>query len=391
MNYHQATEDGEQLIPPIGYTSDSCFQRELDFLFSRSWNFAGMADDIPNPGDYRCVQAGRYPLVIVRDNEANIRAFHNICRHRGVQFLEASGNSLKGFTCPYHEWFYRLDGRLRAVPRQDVLFPKIDKSRLGLLPASVGVFRGLVFVHPDESPDEDFAAFIADLELRVGPHHPDQMVEISGTRSEFRANWKVVVENHIDTYHLSYLHDRTAAIYDHQQYEWSATGRHGIVHRQIDKKHKDWLYKAHGLTAEECVPGVDPETYGGTGHIIFPNLGWVGMAHLLRTFHIVPVAVDRTIVETRDRVMPAAVEQVNASPVYVARSKLSEGRRLITIEDSYKHPTESGDVMFQDMWVCQQVQKGLHSPAFRVGALARKLESMITFHQRNVLDFVSYR
>lgn len=87
MNYHHTDEQGEQLIPASGYTSEATFRQENDNLFGRCWNFSGMADDIPEPGDYQCVQAGNYPLLVVRDLNGQIRAFHNICRHRGMAFL----------------------------------------------------------------------------------------------------------------------------------------------------------------------------------------------------------------------------------------------------------------------------------------------------------------
>ena len=389
MNHHQATEDGQQLIPRTGYTTETYFKREMEFLFSRYWNFVGMADDIPNPGDYQCVQAGHYPLVMVRDTEGEIRGFHNVCTHRGMQLVEGAGSSLKGFTCPYHSWFFKLDGRLKVVPQQAALFPDIDKSNLGLLSASVGLFRGMVFIHPDSSPTEDFHEFVAELESKIGPHRPDEMVEISRKRYEFRANWKIVVENYMDSYHLFYLHGKTLPILDHKQLHWFATGRHVLVYEPVHQKHKDWLHETWGVTATECVPGIDPKSYGGGFHMFFPNIGWSEMAHSWSTFHAIPVAVDRTIVESRTRVMPAAFEKMKNTPAYQDRGGDS-GEHPVTLEGLDMHPTESGNSMFEDMWACQQMQKGFQSPVAQVSALARKYESMLSFHQRNVLDFVSY-
>jgi choline monooxygenase len=383
-------EDNRQLIPPAAYTSDAYFQQEQDLLFSRCWNFAGMVDDVPNPGDYRCTRAGRYPLVIVRDDEGELRAFHNICRHRGMQFLEGSGSSLRGLVCPFHKWFYKLDGRLKAIPRQAELFPGIDKSRLGLLPASVGEFRGMLFVHPEPSPAEDFEAFVEDLEPSIGPHHPDQMVEIGIRRFEYRANWKIVVETYMDTYHLFYLHEKSAPMFDHSQFDWSRCGRHCLLYEPVHKKHKDWVYKTYGINAADCVPGLDPEAFGGQFHMLFPNIGWTAMAHLWNSFHAIPVAVDKTIVETRIRVMPSAAEQIKSSHEHRGRFGECDDGTLITLEDTDMHPTESGNSVFEDMWACQQMQKGMMSPAFRVGALARKFEDMITVYQRQILEFVGY-
>ena len=88
VTYHRRTEEAHQLIPPEGYTQSAYFEQELDALFSRYWLYAGMTDDLVAPGDYVTVQAGRYPLFVVRGNDGELRAFHNHCRHRGTQFLE---------------------------------------------------------------------------------------------------------------------------------------------------------------------------------------------------------------------------------------------------------------------------------------------------------------
>ncbi len=389
MKFHQRTEEAHQLIPPTGYTQTKNFEREIDNLFSRYWNFAGMADDVANPGDFQCVQAGRFPLVIVRGDDGVIRAFHNICRHRGNQFLEETGNAPKGLRCPYHQWFYELNGDLKAIPREDPLFPGVDKSNLGLMPASIGTFRGMVFVHPDADPTEDFKTFCADLELKVGPHHPENMVEVGRSRHEFRANWKLVVENYMDAYHLFYLHEQSAKAFDHEQFDWDTAGRHYLFYEPVARKYKDWATKVYGDASVGLVAGTDPEEYGGTFHMLFPNIGWVGMAHSWSSFHAIPVAVDRTIVESRVRVMPDAVQQMQQSRRY--KDRFNDGDiELVTIDDSEKHPAESNNMMFEDMWVCQQMHKAMLSPAYRVGAMAQKFESTLTFHQRNVLDFIEY-
>ncbi len=388
--FHPKTLDAEQLIPPEGYTAQQWYDREQDLLFSRYWNFAGMTDDVPEPGDFQCVQAGRYPLFIVRGNDGEIRAFHNICRHRGTQFMEGSGSSAQGLRCPYHYWFYELDGSLKAIPRQDPLFPDVDKRGLALMSASIGVFRGMVFVHPSREPDEDWGVFVADLEEQAGPHRPDEMVEVGRSRHEFPANWKLVVENYIDAYHLFYLHEKSAAAFDHEKFDWDTAGRHYLFYEPVHEKFRDWAKRAYDDPTVGVVPGTDPETYGGTFHMLFPNIGWVGMAHSWSTFHAIPVAPDKTIVESRVRSMPEAVEQMKESRRY--RNRFAGGDiKVVTLADCTKVPSESNHLMFEDMWACQQMQKAMLSPAYRVGAMARKFESTLTFHQRNVLDFVDYQ
>ena len=389
VKYHQRTEDAHQLIPPRGYTDARYFELEQDLLFGRTWMYAGMVDDVLQPGDYLTVQAGRFPLAIVRGQDGKLRAFHNLCRHRGTQFLEGCGNSERGLQCPYHKWFYELDGRLKAVPREDLLFPSVRKEDLGLMPASLGEFRGMLFIHPDENPNESWSDFCADLELKVGPHHPDKMVETGRSRHLFPANWKLVAENYMDAYHLFYLHERSAATFDHERFDWDTAGRHFLFYEPVVEKYKDWADKVYGDKYLGVVPGTDPETYGGTFHMLFPTIGWVGMAHSWSTFHIIPQSVDSTIVESRVRVMPEAQEAMKASRRYEERFNKGDDA-VVTLADCPTHPTESDNLMFEDMWACQQMQRAMGSPAYQVGAMARTFESTMTFYQRNILDFVSY-
>ncbi len=133
----------------------------------------------------------------------------------------------------------------------------------------------------------------------------------------------------------------------------------------------------------------DPEHFGAQFHMLFPNIGWAGMAYNWSSFHAIPVAVDRTIVESRARVMPGAVEAMKRSFEFKGRFN-RKGDAPISLADLGTHPVESGDSMLEDMWACAQVHKAMKSPAFQVGALARRFESMITVHQQNLMDFVNY-
>jgi choline monooxygenase len=106
----------------------------------------------------------RFPLAVLRDKTGTLRAFYNLCRHRGASVLEGEGNAGSALICPYHRWSYGLDGSLRGVPEESECFPGLKKGEMGLRPASLHVFRDLVFVHPDPEPDEDFVSWIADLD-----------------------------------------------------------------------------------------------------------------------------------------------------------------------------------------------------------------------------------
>jgi len=98
-----------ETMPTWCYTSDAFYRREVDRIFRKVWNFLGAADQIPRPGDYFTVTFAGVPVIILRDEDGELRAFANSCRHRGSALLDGSGNC-KRIVCPYHSWNYRLDG-----------------------------------------------------------------------------------------------------------------------------------------------------------------------------------------------------------------------------------------------------------------------------------------
>ena len=214
-------------LPVSAYTDREWFDREQDLIFSRCWHYAGLMEDVSEPGQYISVQAGLNNIFIVMGRDRRLRAFHNICRHRGTQLIRAVGKAQKALTCPYHDWTYDLEGNLISVPEEDREFENIDKSCLGLKPAAVDIWKSMLFVHPDPKAGSimDWFGPVDDM---VGPHVPEELPEYAEARAEYeiKANWKIVVDNYIDVYHLSHLHSGTLQMYDHAKAEFGFVGPH---------------------------------------------------------------------------------------------------------------------------------------------------------------------
>ena len=132
------------VLPVEAYTSQAWFDREQEHIFSRTWQYAGLAEDVSEPGQFISVQAGLNNIFIVMGRDRRLRAFHNICRHRGTQLLRAVGKTQKAITCPYHDWTYDLEGNLISVPDREREFPDLDLSCKG---SAQGVRRS-VARHP---------------------------------------------------------------------------------------------------------------------------------------------------------------------------------------------------------------------------------------------------
>jgi len=201
-------------------------------------------------------------IFIVMGRDRHLRAFHNICRHRGTQLIRAVGKAQKALTCPCHDWTYNLEGNLISVPEEDREFENIDKSCLGLKPATVDIWKSMLFVHPDPQASSIMDWF-GPVDYKVGPHVPEELPEYAKARAEYeiKANWKIVVDNYIDVYHLSHLHSGTLQMYDHAKAEYGFVGPHYMF----------WEPPAEAFARNQdkklTMPRVIPEDVNGTGSL----------------------------------------------------------------------------------------------------------------------------
>jgi Rieske 2Fe-2S family protein len=376
-------------LPVEAYTSREWFDLEQREIFSRTWAYAGFMEDVPGPGHYIAVQAGLNNIFIVMGRDRRLRAFHNICRHRGTQLIRAVGKTQKALTCPYHDWTYDLEGNLISVPEEHREFGGLDKGCLGLKKALVDVWKGMLFVHPD--PDAgSIAEWFGAVDDKVGPHVPEELPEYADGRSSYEvgANWKIVVENYIDVYHLSHLHSNTLQMYDHARAEYGFEGPHYVF---WEPPVADF---AENQDRKLTMPRVIPEGMQGAWvPMLFPGIGIGAVEDSWNNFVITPLAPDRTRVETRTRV--ANVSNWEFSKQAMRSSAFWAGmgiRGKYTGDDvsGDDDPMASGDFTAEDIYACEQQQKSLQSPWFEVGP-ASVGESPVTGHQKVVRQWVTGR
>jgi phenylpropionate dioxygenase-like ring-hydroxylating dioxygenase large terminal subunit len=194
-------------LPRECYADAEFYEFEKEAVFARSWLCLGRADTVPNPGDFVRIDVGDEPLVIVRDQNMDIRVVSAVCAHRGHIVCEGTGNTGKLFRCPLHAWAYGLDGRLLAAPSMSKTVPMdVLKSEAYLAPLKVELWNGFIFANmdPDAAP---LRPSLHKLEKVFEPYHMDEMVsmptlDIPGNRW----NWKGMLENGIEPYHTASLH-----------------------------------------------------------------------------------------------------------------------------------------------------------------------------------------
>lgn len=186
------------------YRSHLVYEKELDNLIFRSWIYACHISEIANPGDYQLLEIGEDSIIISRDDEGEIHALMNLCRHRGSRVCEHSSGNRKTFVCPYHGWVYHINGELKAA-REMEMKEDFDKSDYGLKKVAVVVYQGLVFINCDESP-ADFLGPLSNLERQLGAYDlPNAKVAYKHTY-KIEANWKLVLENYLECYHCATSH-----------------------------------------------------------------------------------------------------------------------------------------------------------------------------------------
>jgi phenylpropionate dioxygenase-like ring-hydroxylating dioxygenase large terminal subunit len=192
------------------YTSPQRAAREREVLFRNHPIVAGFSSQVPNPGDYLTEDLAPVPILVVRNTAGKLRAFVNICRHRGARLVagcEEGRKGLRRFSCPYHAWTYDSDGRLVAIP-DDYGFEGLDRDSSGLVALPVAEKYGLIFVTPTPAENEtiDVNAMLAGLGEDIESYGIAAMARQETRVVRRRMNWKLVSDTFWEAYHIRVLH-----------------------------------------------------------------------------------------------------------------------------------------------------------------------------------------
>lgn len=205
-------KSGSMTLPQEYYLSDEIFNLEQERLFNKFWVCAGHQSRIPNPGDYFLLELFGESLIILRDKENHVRAFYNVCRHRGTRICEtAEGRFSSSIQCSYHAWTYALDGRLIGAPfmKEVENFPWEDYP---LHTAPVELWEGFIFVHlspPGQTASTQTEPFAETYESLIGRLSQWEMGSLKSHQRiayEVQANWKYVFQNFNECYHCPTIH-----------------------------------------------------------------------------------------------------------------------------------------------------------------------------------------
>jgi phenylpropionate dioxygenase-like ring-hydroxylating dioxygenase large terminal subunit len=198
-------------IPAAPYYRPEYFELEREAIFRRTWIQVGHVCELPEPGSFivRPIEAVNASILITRGKDGQLRAFHNVCTHRGTQLVSQSSGRQSAFTCPYHAWTFTNEGRLRSAPDFERFY--IDKSQCDLPQVSVDVCAGLIFIHLERSAPQGLREFLGALAPQLESLPVARATTFSEWVYEVDANWKLVWDNFQENYHLRFIHPRSAA------------------------------------------------------------------------------------------------------------------------------------------------------------------------------------
>ncbi|MER6440895.1 MULTISPECIES: aromatic ring-hydroxylating dioxygenase subunit alpha [unclassified Streptomyces] len=352
-------------LPGRYYTDPEIFRQEQESLFESMWFCAVRSADLARPGAFRTVQVGRENVLITRSRTGELRAFLNVCRHRGARLCtEESGEIRRSLQCPYHAWTYGSDGRLVAAPNL-VKMPDVDRAAYGLIGVALREWLGYAWVClADEPPSFEETVLGAAVE-RLGDaaaieHYGTERLALGRrVRYDVKANWKLIVENFMECYHCATIHPELTEVLPEFAEGYAAQ-----------------YYVGHGAEFGEEIRGFTVD--GGEGFGRLPDVAddqdrryyaitvkptvFVNLVpdHVI-LHRMFPLAADRTVVECDWLYAPEVVE----SGADVSRS----------VELFHR-------VNEQDFEACERTQPAMTSRAYRNGGVLVPTEHHIgIFHE----------
>ena len=321
---------------PVSYEdsiSPAHYELERDAIFRRTWLNVGRIEQLARTGSYftKELSAARTSVVVIRGSDGEVRAFHNICRHRGNKLVwndyprEETSGVCRQFTCKYHGWRYGLEGELTFVQQEPEFFD-LDKSEFGLVPVQVDVWEGFIFVNLDKTNTTPLREYLGEFAKGMNGYPFHLMTQVHKYRAEVGSNWKLFIDAFMEFYHAPVLHAKQAVEDESRKlqsagYEalaYDIDGPHSMVSswggmappkdlnmvKPIERVLRSGLFgvwDAPDVGLDELPPGLNPArhpAWGEDSFLFFPNfmiLVWKPNWYL--TYHYWPTSYNTHIFE----------------------------------------------------------------------------------------------
>jgi phenylpropionate dioxygenase-like ring-hydroxylating dioxygenase large terminal subunit len=342
-------ESRTETLPYRWYVDPEIAAAERERIFRRSWQYAGHLGELDGPGSVFPTQVGGLPVVVVLDKEGSLRAFLNVCRHRGT-VLVSEPQARGTIQCPYHAWTYALDGSLRGAPRSKEE-PDFDMACLGLVPVQVDSWGPFVFVNPDmDAPGLNVALGSLPEVVAANGLDIDALRFHHRVGYELQANWKIAIENYLECYHCQLNHPGFVRLIDERRQTMEIDG---LRLSQFPPIHPDACTDAAPYDVSHSVPTAQY-------HILFPAM----------KFNVNPGRPNLSI----GPMWPVATDRTAAWFDYF----FAEGTDEAWIEELLEFDNQVGA---EDIGLVEAVQRGVASGALEHGRLLTRTEQLIVAFQ----------
>ena len=334
------------------YTSPEYYEEETRKIFRKTWMLVGFKHELKHQGDILPKKIGGIPMILVRDKDDEIRAFHNVCVHRGVRLVNKECSKSKLITCPYHKWTYDLKGRVRSRPhfyggnKHDIT--KGGRDDVTLRPIRCETWHDLIFanVSGDAEPLEEY---LRPLTSRTAEYDVSKVRHANLLEFESNANWKLIAENHIDALHIFSVHPELNKFANQ-----GSRARTDVVEGSV-------FYGSYQFPNPEEGRGLGLPHYPGLSKeasehapwfYLFPNVMGQFYPDQLLIIQLIPEANNFT----RDRLS-----------FYFVGDAADDEEHLEARDKAYK---TFWDIMMEDVPICEELQLGRESDGFDGGVMS---------------------
>ncbi|HVI08050.1 MAG TPA: aromatic ring-hydroxylating dioxygenase subunit alpha [Candidatus Binatia bacterium] len=328
-------------IPGSWYVDPRIAELERLSVFSKTWQLVARTEQVQTPGQFISTTVAGEPIVVVRGSDGVLRAFYNVCRHHAAAVVTQPCGQASLLHCPYHGWNYGLDGSLKGMPEFDGV-ENFDRSQNGLVPIRVETWESFVFVNLDDDAPS-LKEFLGALVKRVAPLGISSLHYFDRRTYDIHCNWKVFVDNYLDGgYHVPHLHKGLNSVLDYKQYTIENEDRYCLQSSPMVS------------SAEDAATGATRKGDRAWYFWQYPNLMINCYAGYMDTNLVLPLDVDHCRV-----IFDFYFADVSEASLEYNEQSVNVGNR----------------VQEEDLGICEDVQRGLKSRAYRAGRLSVRREA----------------
>ena len=348
-------------LPAWVYHNAQLTRLELERILLPSWQIVCHINNVPKVGDFQTFDLGAESIMVIRERDGGVRAFHNVCRHRGARLVDGAGNCPSTITCPYHGWTYKHDGSLIGVPVKES-FPGLNRADYALRAVRSDIAFGFIFVCLAGDPPS-VAKLWGTMAEEFLPYRFEEMVPLSPISHEtWPVDWKIAMDNYFESYHVPVGHPGLYRMftpdYDDQAFLPGVARGASWMRDNISPRWSEGMYQRLIGRAATHLP--EDQRRCWRFYSALPNLGIDVYPEQMDFFQVLPDGPGRCTIRSGVFGLPDVRPEMRAVRFLTSRINTQ--------------------VNNEDKWLCSRVQRGLASASYQPGPLSKLERCMLEFH-----------